>query len=102
MMAKSTKIALPDGIKVPDHIALILDGNRRWARARGLSASEGHIAGYEAARKVAQAARDWGIHTFTMWGFSTDNWDRSPEEIAKIMQLIRRALKDARKEAHKD
>ena len=87
---------------MPDHIALILDGNRRWARARGLTPNEGHMAGYQAARKVAQAARDWGIHTFTMWGFSTENWDRSPEEIDKIMELIRRALKDARREAHEE
>lgn len=101
-LSEEEKLTLPAGTRVPDHIALILDGNRRWARAKGLSPSEGHRAGYEAAKRVAKMARKWGIHTVTFWGFSTENWDRSPQEIAKIMDLIRLALKDVRREAHED
>lgn len=100
-LSQEKRLTLPAGTKIPDHIALVLDGNRRWARARGLPPSEGHRAGYEATRRVAKAARDWGIHTLTFWGFSTENWDRSPQEIKKIMDLIRLAIKDFRKEAQK-
>ena len=93
---------LPRGTKIPDHIAIILDGNRRWARARGLEPWEGHKAGYLAVRKLAKAARKFGVHTFTMWAFSTENWERSPQEIEQIMNLLRRGLREFEKEAHED
>lgn len=93
------KITLPKGTQIPNHIAFILDGNRRWARSRGLHPSEGHKAGYEAAKKIAKITRNWGIHTVTIWGFSTENWDRSPEETKNIMKLISKFLEDFKKEA---
>lgn len=89
---KSDKISLPTGTKVPDHIAMILDGNRRWARARGLKPWEGHKAGYEAVKKLARASRDLGVHTFTVWAWSTENWDRAEIEISEIFKLLRVAL----------
>lgn len=98
----SEKLTLPPGTKVPDHIALILDGNRRWARARGLHTLQGHRSGFEAARRVAQAARDLGVHTFTVWGFSTENWDRAPEEVNYLMRLFREFVRDVRREAKKE
>ena len=101
-MLKEEKFTLPKGTKIPDHIALILDGNRRWARARGLGVSEGHRAGYKAVRKLAKAARTLGVHTFTIWAFSTENWDRSKPEIDAIFRLLRLGLEEFRKEAHKD
>ena len=101
-MFKEEKFTLPQGTNVPDHIALILDGNRRWARARGLAASEGHRAGYKAVRKLAKAARTLGVHTFTIWAFSTENWDRPKPEIDAIFRLLRLGLEEFRKEAHKD
>ena len=71
-MSKSN-IPLPPGTSVPDHIAVILDGNRRWARAKGIPTLEGHRAGFEAGMRVAKAARSWGVHTFTVWGLSNSN-----------------------------
>lgn len=102
MSRNKGELLLPKGTKVPDHIALILDGNRRWARARGLPTLKGHLAGFEAGMKIAQAARDWGVHTFTVWGFSTENWDRSKEEIAYLMTLYRKMVDEIRKKAHKE
>ncbi len=85
---------------MPDHVAMILDGNRRWARARGLKSWEGHYAGYNAIQKLARTSRDLGVHTFTLWAWSTENWERSKEEIDKIMDLFRRGLEESEKELH--
>jgi undecaprenyl diphosphate synthase len=95
-------LTLPDGTKVPDHIALILDGNRRWARARGLQPWEGHKAGYEAVVKLAHASRKLGVNTFTVWAFSTENWDRPGKEIEAILNLLRRAIINEEPEFHKE
>lgn len=96
------KISLPKGTVVPNHIAMILDGNRRWARARGLKPWEGHYHGYLAVEALAKAVRNLGIHTFTVWAFSTENWERPQNEIDAIMDLFRKALKEKEKEFHKD
>ncbi|MEK7526276.1 MAG: polyprenyl diphosphate synthase, partial [Patescibacteria group bacterium] len=101
-MAPIDTLTLPKGTKIPNHIALILDGNRRWARSRGLHPWEGHKAGFFALKALAKSARTLGVHTFTVWGFSTENWDRPQQEIEKIMGLILRALKDMEKEIIKD
>ena len=93
---------LPRSIQVPNHIAIVLDGNRRWARAKGLSPLEGHKAAYHAMRKVVKSARKYGVHTFTFWGFSTENWERPPQETRNIMNLVRLFLKEFRQEAFKD
>ncbi len=95
-------LKLPKGTKIPDHIAMILDGNRRWARSRGLPPWEGHRAGYEAIKKVAKAARKMGVHTFTIWAFSTENWSRPKEEIDAILDLLRKGLVEFLKEAKED
>lgn len=87
---------------VPNHIAIILDGNRRWARARGLHPWEGHRRGFDAAKRVAKASRDLGVNTITLWGFSTENWDRSKEEIDQIMKLLKRFVDEFQKEAKRD
>lgn len=97
-----TNLALSKGTCVPDHIALVLDGNRRWARSRGLKPWEGHKAGYEAVKKLAKAARGLGVHTFTIWAFSTENWERPKREIDAIIDLLRKGLEEFRKEAHKE
>lgn len=95
-------IVLPKGTKVPNHMAIILDGNRRWARARGLHTLQGHKAGFDAARRIAKVARGLGIHTLTVWGFSTENWDRSKEEIDYLMRLYWKFVKEVRADAKKD
>lgn len=96
------KIVLPADTKVPNHLAIIPDGNRRWARAKGKHTLQGHKKGFDQAIKLARAARQWGIHTVTLWGFSTENWDRSEEEVSYLMKLYVRLLNQYLKEAHKE
>jgi undecaprenyl diphosphate synthase len=98
----SDKITLPPGTVIPNHIAMILDGNRRWARARGLKPWEGHFYGYKAVDAIAEASRRLGVHTFTIWAFSTDNWERPKKEIDAIMNIFRQGLKEKEKTFHKD
>ncbi len=95
-------LKLPKGTLIPNHIALILDGNRRWARARGQYTLQGHKAGFDAARRIAESSRNFGIHTFTVWGFSTENWDREEDEIKYLMGLFKRFIKEVRDESAKD
>lgn len=93
---------LPKGTVVPNHIALIMDGNGRWARSHGMPATKGHEAGAKAVREVIDQARDWGVHTITLWGFSTENWKRSPKEVHKILSLVKIYLQKELEIAHKD
>src|SRR5512143_3874066 len=74
------------------HAALVMDGNGRWAAARGLPRVAGHKAGAEAARAVIRAAPDAGIETLTLFGFSADNWRRPAAEVASLMALLRHYL----------
>jgi len=80
---------------VPRHIAIILDGNGRWAKKRGLPRTAGHAAGSEQFRKIATYCRDIGVEYLTVYAFSTENWSRPEEEVKKIMQLLDRYLKEA-------
>ena len=95
-------INLPKGTKVPDHLAIIPDGNRRWARARGLHTFKGHKCGFDRAVELGRAARQMGIHTVTLWGFSTENWDRKKEEVNYLMKLYEKLVDDYLREADKD
>jgi len=97
-----SKLTLPKDTTVPNHIAMILDGNRRWARSKGLFTLLGHKAGFEAGMKLAEAARRWGVHTFTVWGFSTENWDRDPKEIAYLMTLYKGMANEIEKRSDKE
>ncbi len=93
---------LPKGTIVPDHIAIILDGNGRWARSRNLPVTKGHEEGAKAVRRVIDAARRSGVHTITLWGFSTENWKRPPAEVRKILQLVGQVLRLEIKTAEKE
>lgn len=73
---------------VPAHVAVIMDGNRRWARHRGLSAVKGHLAGEEALHRLVEAAGDLGIGHVTVFAFSTENWSRPPEEISSLLNVF--------------
>lgn len=101
-MPRKKSIILPKGTKVPDHIAIVMDGNGRWARSRGLPVTQGHEKAAEAVRNVTEAARDWGVHTITLWGFSTENWKRPPTEVKKILGLVKRYIKKELTEAKKE
>lgn len=80
---------------VPRHIAIILDGNGRWAKKRGLPRTAGHVAGSEQFRKIATYCKNIGVEYLTVYAFSTENWSRPQEEVSKIMQLLDRYLKEA-------
>ena len=73
---------------VPRHLGLILDGNRRWARERGLPAYEGHKAGYRRMEAILDAAMDRGVEYVSVYAFSTENWKRSAEEVRHLMKLF--------------
>lgn len=87
---------------MPDHVAIIPDGNRRWARARGKHTFFGHKRGFDLVPKLVRMSRDLGIHTTTLWAFSTENWNRSREEIAYLMKMYEGMIKKKLREAHKD
>src|SRR5271168_287587 len=70
------------------HVAILLDGNGRWAAARGLSRSEGHRAGVAAVRRVVRAAPSLGIGTLTLYAFSANNWDRPSGEVQSLLRLL--------------
>gem|GEM_PF-4733983 len=76
-----------DAASLPRHVAIIMDGNRRWARERGLPAIEGHRRGMIALRHVTRAASDLGIKALTVYGFSTENWNRDEREISLLFEL---------------
>ncbi len=80
---------VPQLAVLPQHVAIIMDGNGRWATARGLSRTEGHKKGAEAAQRVVEAARDLGIPYITLFSFSSENWNRPPAEIDDLMNLLR-------------
>jgi undecaprenyl diphosphate synthase len=78
-----------DSGSVPEHVAIIMDGNGRWAQARGLPRSAGHKRGAEAVKKTIRAAGDMGIRYLTLFGFSSENWQRPEPEIRDLMALLR-------------
>ncbi len=84
------------------HIAVIMDGNGRWAAARSLPRSAGHREGAKAVRRTLEAARDMGIKYLTLYAFSTENWTRPQEEIHTLMQLLERTLDEYQKSAQKE
>src|SRR6201995_169416 len=81
---------LSDGFGAPRHVAIIMDGNGRWAAQRGLPRVEGHRRGVEAVRRTVRAARDLGIDYLTIFSFSSENWTRPPAEVRELMGLLRR------------
>jgi undecaprenyl diphosphate synthase len=89
---------LSDPSQLPRHVAIIMDGNGRWAQRRGLPRVEGHRRGAVAVRDVVRAAREIGLQAITLYAFSAQNWDRPPEEVATLMQLLRDYVIDERDE----
>jgi len=77
---------------IPQHIGIIMDGNGRWAKQRGLPRHMGHRAGVEAFERICEYAADLGVKYLTFYAFSTENWQRPPEEVEAIMALFRRQL----------
>lgn len=87
---------------VPRHIAIIMDGNGRWAKQRGLPRTAGHAAGAEAFRRIANYCRTLGVEYLTVYAFSTENWKRSAEEVEGIMKLLGNYLTEALRDMEKN
>ena len=81
-----------DRSRLPRHVAIIMDGNGRWAEQRGLSRLHGHRVGKDSVRAVVESARELGIQYLSLFAFSTENWNRPPKEVDGLMQLLRRYL----------
>jgi undecaprenyl diphosphate synthase len=77
---------------IPRHVAIIMDGNRRWARAHGVSEAEGHSAGVRAVRHVVVRAVERGVGVLSLYAFSRENWGRAPEEVRALFDLLRSAI----------
>jgi undecaprenyl diphosphate synthase len=86
--------------EAPRHVAIIMDGNGRWAAARGLPRGEGHRRGVEALRKIVRAAGELGIQVLTIFSFSAENWSRPATEISELMGLLRRFIRHDLAELH--
>ena len=85
----------------PKHIAIIMDGNGRWARQRNLPRTAGHQKGIEACKRVVRAAGEQGIQYLTLFGFSTENWSRPADEVNELMRLLRMYLRSETAELHR-
>ena len=98
-MALSREI---NNLPAPRHIAIIMDGNGRWAKKRGLPRTAGHAAGAEAFRRIANYCRTLGVEYLTVYAFSTENWKRSEEEVSGIMKLLGKYLQEALQDMEKN
>lgn len=98
--AEGTNVAGKVG--VPRHVAIIMDGNGRWAKARGLPRAAGHRQGAEAARKVLRAAGEAGVECLTLYAFSSENWKRSAGEVSDLMGLLRLYIKKELDALHRE
>jgi undecaprenyl diphosphate synthase len=97
-MTKSNEEKLPE--KIPTHVAIIMDGNGRWARARGLPRLAGHRAGVENLRRVIEACVEFGIQYLTIYAFSTENWDRPRAEVRGLINILEDVIDRELKELH--
>ena len=88
--------------RIPEHIAIILDGNGRWAKAKGMPRKYGHIQGAKTVEDICEVAYDMGIQYLTVYAFSTENWNRPQDEVDALMKLLRNYMKNCLKRASKN
>jgi len=88
--------------KLPSHIAIIMDGNGRWAAERGLPRTMGHRQGVQAVRRTLESCKELGIRHLTLFGFSSENWQRPASEVSELMRLMRLYLRSEMAELHKN
>jgi undecaprenyl diphosphate synthase len=98
--ALATRATLPAGA-IPRHVAIIMDGNGRWAAQRGLDRIHGHERGTDNIRRITQAAGELGIQYLTLWAFSTENWSRPAEEVQGILRILAHAINNETAELHR-
>ena len=101
-MAKKEEPCIPEIANVPKHVAVIMDGNGRWAKEQGKPRTEGHRAGAQTVRQVAEACGELGVAYLTLYAFSSENWKRPQSEINALMSLLERFLKSQTKEMLKN
>src|SRR2546421_12801991 len=101
-MSKAPVTVPMAGFAVPRHVAIIMDGNGRWAAARGLPRVEGHRRGVEALRQTVRAAGELGIRYLTIFSFSSENWSRPASEIRELMGLLRRVIRHDLADLHRN
>ena len=101
-MSATPRIQLPDPARLPRHVAIIMDGNGRWARKRGLPRVAGHKVGLESVRAMVKACSAWGIGHLTLYAFSTENWRRPKDEVSFLMRLLQAYLKQELVELHEN
>ena len=88
--------------KIPNHVAIILDGNGRWARAKGMPRNYGHVQGAKTVEVICEEAYKMGIQYLTVYAFSTENWNRPQDEVDALMKLLRNYMKNCLKTAEKN
>lgn len=98
--AEPSDLELPE--RIPKHIGLIMDGNGRWAKARGLPRTEGHRQGKDNLRRILEACVEFGVEILTIYAFSTENWERPPREVRVLMQILNLVLDHEVKKLHKN
>jgi undecaprenyl diphosphate synthase len=86
-------------MNIPNHVAIIPDGNRRWAKEKGLPTFQGHQKGYQRGIEIGRRARKMGIKVLTFWAFSTENWQRTQEEVGYLMNIFKHLIDEYLKEA---
>ena len=92
----------PTDMIIPNHVAIIMDGNGRWAKSRGLPRTAGHRKGVEIVRNVIEYAQSMSIQTITLFGFSSENWSRPKDEINDLMKMLRTYLRSETADLHKN
>src|SRR5262249_20286296 len=95
-------VAKGDGRPLPNHVAIIMDGNGRWAAQRGLPRTEGHRRGVESTKECVRAAGELGISYLTLFSFSSENWKRPFDEVQFLMGLLRRYIQRELADLHKN
>ncbi len=93
---------MDDTLKIPNHVAIILDGNGRWAKAKGMPRKYGHIQGAKTVETICEEAYRMGIKYLTVYAFSTENWNRPKDEVNALMKLLRNYMKTCLKRAEKN
>ena len=90
---------MEEGLKIPNHVAIILDGNGRWAKSKGMPRNYGHVQGAKTVEVICEEAYRMGIQYLTVYAFSTENWTRPQEEVDALMKLLRNYMKTCLKTA---
>ena len=93
---------MEEGMRIPNHVAIILDGNGRWAKRKGMPRNYGHVQGAKTVEVICEEAWRMGIHYLTVYAFSTENWTRPKEEVDALMKLLRNYMKTSLKTAAKN